>query len=155
MVSDSGPTRPANIISITISLDTKLSRGVMLHDRPTVAIALVVSNSTSSNGWDSSIENDSTAVDISTIRSIIRNIDMARSVSESGSALRPMRTWPRPRICENTSAASTATVVVFTPPPVEAGDAPMNMNMVVISLLGACICSWSIVAKPAVRVVTD
>ena len=56
---------------------------------------------------------------------------------------------------DQTVSASTATVVVFTPPPVDAGDAPMNIRMMLISLLDCRMDARSTELKPAVRIVVD
>ena len=55
----------------------------------------------------------------------------------------------------STMSSSTLTVVVFTPPPVDAGDAPMNMRMTLISLEESFIAARSTELNPAVRMVTD
>jgi hypothetical protein len=41
-----------------------------------------------------------------------------------------------PRKCDRISSMITAKVLVFTPPPVEAGEAPMNMRTMTIRMLG-------------------
>ncbi len=48
------------------------------------------------------------------------------------------------------SKNTTPIVVVFIPPPVEPGEAPMNMSITVMNLEASVIAPWSIVLKPAV-----
>ena len=45
--------------------------------------------------------------------------------------------------------------MVFTPPPVEAGEAPMNISKIVTSIEPVLNLFGTIVSKPAVRGVTD
>ena len=56
-----------------------------------------------------------------------------------------------PRSTLNTVASSTMTVVVFAPPPVDAGDAPTNIIKIVISLVTVVSNPRLMEAKPAVR----
>ena len=49
----------------------------------------------------------------------------------------------------------TEKVVIFTPPPVEPGAAPMNISMVEMPLLMGLRVAWSMELNPAVRQVTD
>ncbi len=48
-----------------------------------------------------------------------------------------------------------ANVVVFTPPPVPPGEAPMNMSRNTMNRLAGAIAPMSIVLNPAVRAETD
>jgi len=48
-----------------------------------------------------------------------------------------------------------ANVLVFIPPPVEAGEAPIHISIINISEVGIDNAAVSVVLKPAVRVVTD
>ena len=60
-----------------------------------------------------------------------------------------------PRTVMRTARKITAMVVTFTPPPVEAGDAPVNISKLATSLPAGRIAASSMVLKPAVRSVTD
>ena len=58
-------------------------------------------------------------------------------------------------IVANMDTSNTATVTVLIPPAVPTGDPPISINnteMMADVLVRSC---WGIVAKPAVRVVTD
>ena len=48
----------------------------------------------------------------------------------------------------------TIKAVVFTPPPVDPGEAPMNISMIEVNIDPLLICAISIVLNPAVLVVT-
>ena len=48
-----------------------------------------------------------------------------------------------------------AKVVVFIPPPVEDGEAPMNISIIVIMIAGFVSREMSVVLNPAVRGVID
>ena len=52
------------------------------------------------------------------------------------------------------NSSSTNSVVVFIPPPVEFGDAPININNIVTILVSAVSAFWSMLANPAVLAVT-
>ena len=52
-------------------------------------------------------------------------------------------------------ATSTAKVVVLTPPPVEVGDAPINIMSIIKNMVGWVKEAKSTVLKPAVRKETD
>ena len=76
-----------------------------------------------------------------------------RAVSGDSSRLNTeMRSCPR-ATCITMSTRSAA-VVVLTPPPVEAEDAPTNISTPEMSLLASVREAWSREANPAVRQVT-
>ena len=50
---------------------------------------------------------------------------------------------------------ATAMVLVLIPPPVEAGEAPIHISSMKISVTGSVMAAVSTELKPAVRVVTD
>jgi len=56
---------------------------------------------------------------------------------------------------ETTESIRTAKVVVLIPPPVEPGEAPININITVINTEAELYKLISIVLNPAVRAVTD
>ena len=56
---------------------------------------------------------------------------------------------------ESTESISTEKVVVFIPPPVEPGEAPININKTVNKTEDELYKPISIVLKPAVLAVTD
>ena len=60
-----------------------------------------------------------------------------------------------PRIIEVTVAKIIAKVVVFIPPPVEPGDAPKNIKMMIKNNEASCNAPVSIKVYPAVREVVD
>ena len=56
-----------------------------------------------------------------------------------------------PRIKATMAINTRARVVVFTPPPVEAGEAPINMSKRISSRVGRSRAALSRTLKPAVR----
>ena len=60
-----------------------------------------------------------------------------------------------PESIESTESISTEKVVVFIPPPVEPGEAPININKTVNKTEAELYKPISIVLKPAVLAVTD
>jgi hypothetical protein len=60
-----------------------------------------------------------------------------------------------PRIVDTTETAMSRKVIVFIPPPVEPGDAPINIRKIIIMSVGFCSLVKSTVLNPAVRVMTD
>ena len=66
-----------------------------------------------------------------------------------------MFTSPSPFTTLSIKSANTATVVVFMPPPVEAGEAPIIISRQLNSLEPSFSRDRSMELKPAVRIVTD
>ena len=59
-----------------------------------------------------------------------------------------------PRTVAQSASTVMPNVVVFTPPPVPPGDAPMNISSIVTKSAGTVMAPTSIVLNPAVRGVT-
>ncbi|OIP90054.1 MAG: hypothetical protein AUK26_10315 [Syntrophaceae bacterium CG2_30_58_14] len=64
-------------------------------------------------------------------------------------------TWYCPCIRFQIIRGSSAKLVVLIPPPVEPGDAPMNMRMIMTRTVGLVSRPMSTVLNPAVRGVID
>ena len=69
--------------------------------------------------------------------------------------LRMMLTSFLPRILANMEAKSRIMVTVLTPPAVPAGEPPINIITTYTRQDAGLKYSWEMVAKPAVRSVTD
>ena len=90
--------------------------------------------------------------------SIVRNNATTASALRTVSAeirRRAALTPSSPFTTLNIRSATTATVVVFMPPPVEAGDAPIIISRLLNSLEPSVKDERSTELNPAVRMVTD
>ena len=88
-------------------------------------------------------------------RNAMREMKKARATSGAG-MLRPKSTASsRPRTVLQSAATVMPNVVVFTPPPVPPGEAPMNISAIIRNSVGSRAAPTLIVLKPAVRVLPD
>ena len=123
-----GPTRPRNIMGSSTARPAWERLGVPMADTPTVPIALAASNQMSAREKRLPSIKEMTSVPSScTVRNSIITASALRTVS-AGRVRLAARTSLSPRITLTIRKNSAAAVVVFTPPPVEAGDAPTNIK---------------------------
>jgi len=122
------PILPINIHSINIILLGMVSEEVIPVLRPTVPKADITSNRASNNEHFSNISIPIVDKRIITIAVIVKV--MALRMRLSGNFLFKIETWPFPLIELNAPAMTAAKVVVFIPPPVLPGEAPINISRV-------------------------
>ena len=79
----------------------------------------------------------------------------ARSTCAAGTRRRNISTSGFPLKVLKIAAAATATVLVFMPPPVDPGEAPISMKMMINVVVDAGSAAMSNVVNPAVRDETD
>ena len=148
------PTLPININSI-INIFPKILRfGLPPILSPTVAIADTTSNPTSSKLKSGSVI-DIIRVPIKNRATPIKNIPNDFFTVVSLILLSHTSISCFSNINDFTVNINVAIVVVFTPPPVDAGDAPININIIIKNILFSLIAAKSIVLNPAVLSVTD
>ncbi len=82
-------------------------------------------------------------------------IEMVRPMISFGMVLRKTFTSSFPFIRFQIIRKRRAALVVFTPPPVDPGEAPINMRMMRIRIVSLAKSPISTVLNPAVRGVTD
>src|SRR3712207_167707 len=149
------PTLPANIITISIILPISFKLFEPARDKPTVAYAEVTSK------VDSKRPNSSPCVReiryVPTTTNIIANTKTPIDFLIVYTSILLLKAVISVSFFKNPFNASirTAKVVVFIPPPVDAGDAPININTIITNRLLSLNLVKSIVAKPAVLAVTD
>lgn len=151
----SGPTRPTNI-SAMMMIRLRVERlVVMLQVSQTVANADTASNirSRSSSPFSASME----------IRTKVERTIKVRAapnttkalVIDSSAILRRKTVGCFPLGRESMVSNMVRKVVVLMPPPVEPGQAPMNMRMIVRKRALLLRDADGTVSNPAVRLVTD
>src|SRR5699024_2672589 len=148
------PTLPININNIINIFPKTLRFGLPPILSPTVAIADTTSNSTSSKLKSGSVI-DIIRVPITTIVIPIKNIPNDFLTVVSLILLLQTSISCFSNINDFTVNINVAIVVVFIPPPVEAGDAPININIIITNILLSLIAAKSIVLNPAVLIVID
>ena len=126
-----------------------------MEETPTVPIALDASNSTSDRAKRPSSMREMTRVPMMRVDRNSATTASARRVRSSERRRRAMLTSVSPFTTLSMSSVNTATVVVFMPPPVDAGDAPIIISMLLNSLEPSLNRERSKELKPAVRIVTD
>ena len=151
MATDMLPTRPANIISATVTLENAGSVAVMPRVRPTVPMAEMDSNRASSSAmpWRHSTMHPA----IQTIKYML-TAEKALWISSSSSRRPNRSTSSRRRTRARALSTSTAKVFTLMPPPVEPDPAPINMRIMVSRVPLWLRERRSTVLKPAVRGVT-
>ena len=121
-----GPSLPIYIVSITTIFDAVDNIGVMPVVRPTVPIAEKLSNSISRRGSAGS-RTDSTVVTVTVHIKPSEMIPNDLCIIPSGIRL-PNALASRPVEWDTRDLISAKKVVVFIPPPVDPGDAPINIS---------------------------
>ncbi|MNG03990.1 hypothetical protein D3C84_870940 [compost metagenome] len=129
------------------------SVGVIPVDKPTVPNAEVASNSNRRNSRSSVAESSIVTVMTSSSEIIV----MVNALKIRSRARRYLNSTisSLPRIIAMTAPISVVNVVVLMPPPVEPGDAPINIRMTMKKIVACRMTPISIVLAPAVRGVTD
>lgn len=148
----SGPSLPMYMVSIIMILDGTVSSGVMPVVSPTVPIAEKHSNITSRSGSAGSRAVTATVTD-TVQHKPSEMITNALCMISRGICL-PKALASRPVEWEISDFISAKKVVVFIPPPVEPGDAPMNISTHIMSRPAFENPEYGNVAKPAVLAVT-
>src|SRR4030043_732274 len=120
------PNLPKNINKITVILPPTERNGVTPLDNPTVPKAETASNNKSKKGEFSKKVKSSTQKKIKNIEKI--KITIARFNTVKGISFLNSSILFLPRITDQTPAKRTARVVVLIPPPVEPGEAPINIK---------------------------
>lgn len=128
-------TRPINIIKIRITLPQTVISAVMPVDRPTVARADVTSNKMRMKEKFSVRHKIMVATTIK--EAATQKIARALMMRPCSRRLLNKITSSLPRIIELTVAKMIAMVVVLTPPPVEPGEAPQNIKMMMKNRLAS------------------
>lgn len=156
------PTLPKNITNMSTIFPVAESSGVMPQDNPTVPNAEKHSNKMFSKrnnpAWSAILprsEISNTKAD--TIMISIPAIKMLTAFRALYVLIFRLLMMMSPFLRNPETADSNKIIkdVVFMPPPVEPGDAPMNIRIIVPNFAAGVRAFWSIVANPAVRVVTD
>ena len=159
--SQIGPNLPTNINMQRTSLLASESPDVRLIESPTVQKAETTSKKISKNGFECSCG------DAPCSRSRIRKLAAKIICSPKASKSRAFCTvaspkarclaiaWFLPLKFASKNAARILNVVVLIPPAHEPGDPPMNMRNMTSKSAALLRLAWLIVAKPAVRQVTD
>ena len=129
------PTLPMNINKIRTSLPGIESAGETPVDRPTVAKADTTSKAAFITGIPSMAHKY--IVDNKTAIAAKKNIAKARKTTSEGIAREKITVSCLPRIKVQPDAKITAKVDVLMPPPVDEGDAPMNINIIISSKAGS------------------
>jgi len=148
----SGPILPTYIKMVIKNLPVWLSRGVIPVESPTVPKAEKASNIILSNGKGSTIRSRNNTKKIRVAERVISEV-ASRMLVDGILRLQMLKSL-LPFKRDVMDSTSTAKVVVFIPPPVDPGDAPINISARVISIEAGLRLPVSIVLNPAVRVVT-
>ena len=127
----SGPNRPINIVTTRISLEKSVKSGVIPVDKPTVPNAETTSNSIFKKSvFDSPMHNNKVeSITTFNPKIIITN---AFAIISLGIVLRKA-VHLRFAVMDMTARTSVKQVVVLIPPPVEPGDAPINISIITIN----------------------
>ena len=134
-------------------LPVTVRSGVIPVDSPTVAKALIASKRTSRSGFCSVLNRSKAKADTVPMEST-STVRAFWTVSHGNVRLNTSTCSRRLRLVL-TAVQRTAAVVVLMPPPVEPGEAPTNMQIIIRNRLADDSRPMSQVLKPAVRVVTD
>jgi len=147
------PILPIYIVSINIILLGIESDGVIPVLKPTVPNADITSNKTSFKEYLSNASIPIVEIIINAIAVIVKV--KALYVNLEGSFLLSNVTSLLPLMELKTPAATATKVVVFMPPPVPPGDAPINIRKARKKMVAAFKPAVLMVLKPAVLAVID
>ena len=157
-----GPNRPVYIMRTSMNLPHAERFGVTPILKPTVPNAEVVSKSISRNspllalkGVSPASETSRQAVPRITMTTEMTKMANARLMVPEDMDLLNACTCPEPVMRALLKASKTPRLLVLMPPPVEPGDAPMNMNIIVPKRVILFMALKSRVLNPAVRGVTN
>jgi len=154
-----GPTLPTNIVRI-INIFPKLLRcGVIPVDKPTVPNAEVTSKRIFKKKFDSPPARRPSA----TTRSIVKTTIQAKPKKKTvktlltmlfGMVLPKIETWGLFLNIDQKTARIIPKVTVFIPPPVDPGEAPINIKIIIKKSVGVASLPMGKVLNPAVLGVT-
>ena len=149
----SPPIRPANIRKIKMILEIIVKSRVIPRVKPTVAIADAVSYIAVIIGTFSM----TLIIIAAPTHNEIYNIKIVAALRTTVSGIVLPKLSVRERFLKIAILVVTKTkkVVIFIPPPVEPGAAPININIICKKILDSVIFVRSTVLNPAVRGVTD
>ena len=149
----SPPIRPANIRKIKMILEMIVKSRVIPSVKPTVAIADAVSYIAVTIGTFSM----TLIIIAAPTHNEIYNIKIVAALRTTVSGIVLPKLSVRERFLKIAILVVTNTkkVVIFIPPPVEPGAAPININTICKKILDSVIFVRSTVLNPAVRGVTD
>ena len=153
IANEIGPTRPKYIVAERISFPQILRDDVKFRDKPTVAVALTVSNIISSAGAFVHIESKIVETAI-TIKDVLVTATAFLVICFDKSLLNRDTSF-LPRIVAMDVANKTTTVTVLIPPAVPMGEPPINISIRHVIADALVRYSCGIVANPAVLVVID
>ena len=142
------------MVKIRISLEIGSKFGVTLAERPTVPKAEVASYRQSMyrmSGFRELI----TPASINTSKMAMKVRLKALYTAGVEKRWRSTTTSSLPRMVQITVNSSTVKVVVLMPPPVEPGQAPINISSTESTFVNSYWAAMSTEAKPAVRVLVD
>ena len=149
MPNEMMPIRP---ISITKMMTTRLNGCISLTvpvGSPTVENIDTASKNILPSGI-SSVRHRNIVVRKTTL-ALTKKMLSARKMIIGGTVRSKMTTSSRPRIKDQIAAKITAIVVVLMPPPVEAGEPPINIKNIMKSSVGSVSAFMSSMEKPEVR----
>ncbi len=158
-----GPTRPANIIRTMASFCISPSFGVTPIERPTVPKAETVSKRYSTKRWRLCDRRQIPLAAQKRSTEVIRQIEKAdakmivivRPRISRGICRFITFTWWLPFIRFQIISSRSVKLVVLIPPPVDPGEAPMNIRIIMTRIVVLARLPMSTVLKPAVRGVID
>ena len=127
------PTLPINIVKTMIILPPNDRYGVIPKDNPTVAKALNVSNNNSLNPLSNSNKDKRKLMRKIAVTAKDTKVKAFDIVSFLILLLKALASFPV--INDLIAANITNTVVVLIPPPVEQGEAPININIMMIAIV--------------------
>jgi hypothetical protein len=131
------PIRPIYIDSIIILLPAKLNDEVMPTDKPTVPKAEISSNNKLRKFLSGSvIASINVEINMSEIENIA--IEKALLIVSFEIECLTISTFFRPLIVLIAERRITEKVVVLIPPPVDPGDAPINIRNIIKIKVGCC-----------------
>jgi len=147
------PRRPKNIRIVITIFPERDKKGVIPRESPTVPNAETASKEISIRECTS--EKLSMIIQPITKTMEKRKITIDRFSTVNGIFFLNNSTRFLPLMTDQTPATRIPAVVVFIPPPVEPGDAPINIRIMKKRAVGMEIAAVSKVLNPAVLVVTD
>ena len=155
-----GPTLPANIINISPYFWISFSFGVTPIDNPTVPKAETVSKRYSTKKWRLSVGWPPPAIKRTDVMIAIENaeakmIEIDRLTISLGTVRLKIFKSRFPYSRFHMSMTSRAALVVLTPPPVDPGEAPINIRTSIRRMVALVRAPISTVLNPHVRGVID
>ena len=148
MINDAGPILPINMHKIIIIFPHKFKVGVIPRDNPTVPRALVTSNRHFNKSFWFVFINREVAIEI--IDEYRKKREKAFKIIKLLTFLLNRITLSDPLITLKQAVKMRKKVVVFIPPPVDPGEAPITMRIINIKIVSIDKDEILTVLKPAV-----